>query len=68
MGIKILSRGAGKDCNCVTDFMVDTEAEIKNLPTETTKGACGVLCSAGSTAIVAETKSVYMLNTEGVWV
>ena len=68
MGIKVLNRGAGKGCDCVTDFLVDTEAEVANLPTETSTGLCGTLCSAGSTAIVAETKAVYILNTEGEWV
>ena len=68
MGIKVLSRGSGKGKDCLTDFMVDTEAEVENLPTEEKTGTCGTVCSAGSTAVVAETKAVYMLNTEGEWV
>ena len=68
MAVKVLDRGAGEGCNCITTFMIDTDADKYDLPTTTATGVCGDTCSAGSMAIVADTKSVLMINTEGVWV
>lgn len=44
----------------VIEYVADTEADVKNLPT---KGA-----NPGSTCIVADTASVYILNNAREWV
>ena len=41
------------------EFICDTETDINNLPVDT---------APGSTAIVTDTGSVYMLNNEFRWV
>ncbi len=41
-----------------SDFIVDTDADIANLP----------VCCTGSSALVVETGAVYMVNASGVWV
>lgn len=56
--IAIKSNG-GKDNNSVKEYIVDTEAEIAELPTDK--------FYMGSTAIVIETSAVYMLNGSGEW-
>lgn len=68
MAIKVLERGSGEGCNCITIFLCDTEADVSDLPTETKVGECGSLCSAGSMAIIAQNKKVLILNTQGEWV
>lgn len=40
------------------DFIVDTEADVANLPE----------CSTGSSALVIESGAVYIVNTSGNWV
>jgi hypothetical protein len=42
----------------VTEYVADTEADVANLPTTVTPG---------STCIVIETGSVYMLNNSKEW-
>lgn len=44
----------------VTEFIVDTEADIATLPTKDV--------FPGSTCIVAETSNVYILNSKKEWV
>lgn len=67
MGIKVLERGNGEGCNCITTFLCDNVEDIANLPTETKKGVCGAQCSAGSIVIIAETHETRVLNTQGEW-
>lgn len=49
-------------CVCLKDytkdFIVDTEAEIADLPA----------CCTGSSALVAESGAVYIVNASGDWV
>lgn len=49
-------------CSCLDDykqdFIVDTEADIATLPE----------CCTGSSALVVETGSVYIVNASGDWV
>lgn len=40
------------------DYIVDTEADVANLPE----------CSTGSSALVVESGAVYMVNASGNWV
>lgn len=68
MAIKILGKGNGDGCNCITSFLCDTEDDIKNLPTEETVGVCGDNCSAGSDALVLENGgSKWVLGNTGKW-
>lgn len=46
----------------VTEFVADTEDDIKDLPTEPSK------VYPGSTCIVVATASVYMLNNQQEWI
>ena len=46
----------------VTEFVADTEADIKDLPTDTSK------VFPGSTCIIVATSDVYMLNNNQEWV
>lgn len=68
MAIKVLDRGAGEGCDCITEYLCDTEEDVATLSTETKVGACGSLCSAGSLALIAETKEIKVLNNQGEWV
>lgn len=68
MAIKVLDRDNGEGKKCITTFLCDTEEDVANLSTEENIGECGSYCSAGSMAIVAETKKVLILNTQGKWV
>lgn len=68
MAIKVLRRGNGEGCNCITEYLCDTEEDVANLPTETKEGACGAVCSAGSAALIAKDKTVKVLNCSGEWV
>jgi hypothetical protein len=34
MAIKVMDKGSGSGCNCVTSFLCDTESDINDLPTE----------------------------------
>jgi hypothetical protein len=43
----------------VNEYVLDTIADIVNLPTT---------CATGSTALVIETAEVYIKNGEGIWV
>lgn len=67
MAIKVLEKGSGDGCNCITTFLCDTEADIINLPTEKSTGVCGECCSAGSLAIIAYPHGTRILNTQGEW-
>lgn len=44
----------------VTEFVVDTESDVLDLPTKTV--------APGSTCIVAENSSVYILSPQRIWV
>ena len=48
-------------CSCVSDYrkeyIVDTEADIANLPQ----------CCAGSSALVVESGDVFIVNASGEW-
>ena len=68
MAIKVLKRGAGYGKNCITEFLVDTEADVANLPTNESVGTVGKMCAPGSTALIAETKAIVILNNQGAWV
>lgn len=61
--IKVLKRDNGEGCNCITEYLCDTTADVANLPTNE--------CAAGSMAIVAEpdvnTPRIYILNNYGEW-
>lgn len=46
----------------VSEFVCDTEDDIKDLPTERNK------VYPGSTCLVAENSEVYILNASRVWV
>ena len=46
----------------VTEFVADTEDDIKNLPTSITE------VYPGSTCIVVATSNVYMLNNKMEWI
>lgn len=68
MAIKVMKKGLGDGCNCVTTFLCDTEEDINNLPTENSKGLCGEMCSAGSEALVLENGgSKWVLGNTGKW-
>ena len=67
MAIKVLEKGSGEGCNCITTFLCDKREDVNNLPTEETPGACGECCSAGSIAIIASTHETKILNTKGKW-
>lgn len=67
MAIKVLEKGSGDGCNCITTFLCDTTADIKDLPTEDKPGACGDCCSAGSIAVIADTHDKRILNNQGEW-
>lgn len=68
MAIKMLTREGGKGPNSHCEFLCDTSSDVANLPTETSKGTVGDYCSAGSIAIIAEDKSLVILNNQGEWV
>ena len=42
----------------INEYIVDTEADIANLPE----------CCVGSSALVVESANVYMVNASGEWV
>lgn len=42
---------------CATEYILDTEADVANLPA----------CCPGSTAVVVASGTVYMVNASGVW-
>lgn len=48
-----------KETYGVISYLIDTEADVKNLPTH---------CAPGSTALCAETSDVYILNNKKKWV
>lgn len=50
----------GKTLAYVTDFVVDTQSDMEKLPKMPA-------ISPGSTCLVLDTVSVFMLNTEGEW-
>lgn len=58
MAIKLVNR---EWANCLNDYqceyIVDTEADIANLPK----------CCTGSSALVVESGAIYMVNASGVW-
>lgn len=58
MAYKLIER---EWCSCVCDYrcdyIVDTEADVANLPK----------CSTGSSALVVESGAIYMVNASGVW-
>ena len=58
MAIKMIK---SEYCPCVDDYrrdyIVDTEADVANLPQ----------CCTGSSALVVESGAVYMVNASGVW-
>lgn len=68
MAIKVLSRDSGEGKNCITMFLCDTEADVASLSTEEYVGESGSYCAAGSMAIIADTKEVLILGTQGKWV
>ena len=54
------------DLKEICEYQVETPADINSLPTET---SAGDKCSAGSTCIVENPFSVYILSVDGVtWV
>lgn len=55
-----ITKQSGKETVYVTEFVVDTIAEVANLP------VCPSI-SKGSTAIVIENSSVYMLGGDNEW-
>lgn len=60
MAIKCLRREGGEGENCIAEYLCDTEEDVANLPTDE--------CGAGSTTIVATTKAILIMNTQGAWV
>ena len=58
MAIKMINR---EYCPCLNeykqDYIVDTDADVKDLPK----------CCVGSSALVVESGAVYMVNASGVW-
>lgn len=71
MGIKRIGYGDKYKALDWAEYICDTEADLELLPTVDTdsvvNGAVLPKCSAGSRAIVVESKKVYVLNTEGTW-
>ena len=59
MAIKLTDQKWCEEQNCtIKTYVVDSEADIANLPT----------CGTGSTAVVAdETGGIYMVNASGEW-
>ena len=55
----IISQGDNKTAY-VTEFLVDTPAEVASLP------GLGS-CAPGSTCLVAETSELYILKNDGTW-
>lgn len=58
----------GTPLDCQQEFVCDTRADVDNLPTQFTEKD---KCPTGSTAFVIGNNgdsSVWMLNSEGVWV
>ena len=59
MAIKMISK---EYCPCLDsykkDYIVDAEADVATLPQ----------CCPGSTALVVESGTAYMVNASGVWV
>ncbi|MBQ7821311.1 MAG: hypothetical protein IJ391_03410 [Clostridia bacterium] len=54
----------GTPLDCQQEFVCDTRADVDNLPTQFTEKD---KCPTGSTALVIDDSSVWMLNSEGVW-
>lgn len=54
-----LTHMSGKEVKELREFVCDTDQDIATLPTD---------CAPGSTAIVIENGSVYMMNSKGEWV
>lgn len=54
----------GTPLDCQQEFVCDTRADVDNLPTQFTDKD---KCPTGSTALVIDDSSVWMLNSEGVW-
>lgn len=67
MAIEIIGRDCRNGYSFITEFICDTAEDLKNLPTPTSVGACGTVCSAGSTAYCCETREGYVMNTLGKW-
>lgn len=57
MGISIVSN-SGKKAYGIKHFIVDTANDINNLTTD---------CTPGSTALVIENSTTYILNTQHKW-
>ena len=55
----IIKSNGNQDNNKIKEYIVDTNAEIADLPTNP--------MYMGSTALVIESSSVYMLNGSGEW-
>ena len=68
MGIKVMKQGTGYGKYKKMEFLCDTAEDVANLPTDCDTGTCGKLCAAGSTALIADTKEIKVLNTQGEWV
>lgn len=54
----------GKHLDCQQEFVCDVRADVENLPTQSTEKD---RCVTGSTALVIEDGSVWMLNSLGEW-
>lgn len=68
MAIKMLRREGERGKNSLCEFLCDTSSDVSDLPTETSTGTVGDYCSAGSIALIAEDKSLVVLNNQGEWV
>ncbi len=58
MAIKLIGSKWAPGDELIKEFIVDTEADMANLPA----------CRAGSSALVAATGKVCIVNTTGSWV
>ena len=71
MGIKRIGYGDKYKALGYSEYICDTESDLDLLPTNKSSkvvdGSVLPKCSAGSRAIVVESKKVYVLNTDGVW-
>ena len=56
--VRITAQGNTKEYG-VIEFVADTDADLTKIDTST--------CSMGSTCLIVETSSVYMLGGDGQW-